>query len=219
MQTILLATCNAKKGHELQQLCAERFSVRTLKEVLNHDVNVVEDAADFAGNAAKKARVVAELVIKRGLSEIDIVIADDSGLVVDALDGNPGVRSARFSADAGYAPPGLSVDDANNRLLLLMMAPVPPPQRTARFISAVIARVINGGAEVSAQGSVEGLIAPDLLGDGGFGYDPLFVVQDGPTQLRGRRMAELSSSEKHGLSHRGRAMRALLAQLSHAATL
>ncbi len=222
MKTILLATANPGKRAELQELCADRFTVKTLKDVGLQDVDVVEDAPDFAGNARKKARTIAGLALERGIAGIDVVVADDSGLVVDALDGNPGVRSARFSKDAGYAPAGCSVDDANNRLLLVMLAAVPAERRSARFVSFVIARRMHDdvelaarpeGKEVVADGAVEGSIARDLQGAGGFGYDPLFILDDGPIELRGRRLAELSSTQKHSVSHRGRAMRALLAQL------
>jgi XTP/dITP diphosphohydrolase len=207
-----LATANPGKRAELQELCADRFTVKTLKDVGLEDVDVVEDAPDFAGNARKKVRTIAGLVSERGIPGIDVVVADDSGLEVDALDGHPGVRSARFSKDAGYAPAGCSVDDANNRLLLVLLAALPAERRGARFVSYVIAKVM-GGDELVAEGAVVGRIASDLKGSGGFGYDPLFIVEDGAPELRGRRLAELSSAEKHGLSHRGRAMRALLAQL------
>ncbi len=215
MKTILLATGNAKKGKELQELCADRFIVKTLKDVGLGDIDVVEDAPDFRGNAWKKARAIAAHVKDRGIQGIDQVIADDSGLVVDALDGHPGVRSARFARDAGYAPAGLSVDEANNRLLLMLLAPVPPERRTARFFSCVVALALDSdgqpGAEHEASGAVEGHIARDLLGAGGFGYDPLFVV-DGISP-GGKRMAELTTTEKHAISHRGRAMRLLLPRL------
>ncbi|MDP2342067.1 MAG: non-canonical purine NTP pyrophosphatase [Deltaproteobacteria bacterium] len=219
MKTLLLATANPGKRSELQELCrdvlgADSYAVKTLKDVGLGDVDVVEDAPDFIGNARKKAREIAALVRERDIPGVDVVVADDSGLVVDALDGHPGVRSHRFSADAGYAPPGLTVDEANNRLMLLMLAPVPAERRTARFVSFVIAQMMsNDAVELHADGAVEGLIARDLLGSGGFGFDPLFIVNDGPPELRGRRLAELTSSEKHSISHRGRAMRALLAQL------
>jgi XTP/dITP diphosphohydrolase len=97
--------------------------------------------------------------------------------------------------------------------LLSLLAPVPPPRRTARFRSVVHAVDLGSGVERAASGSVEGFIAVDERGVGGFGYDPLFIVDDGPAALRGRRMAELSADEKHSISHRGRAMRAVLAAL------
>jgi XTP/dITP diphosphohydrolase len=193
-------------------LGAGRYLVKTLTDVGLGDVDVVEDAPDFIGNARKKARTIAALVSERHIAGVDVVVADDSGLVVDAIDGHPGVRSHRFSADAGYAPPGVAVDDANNRLLLIMLAAVPAERRSARFVSTVIARRMSDEVEWVADGVVEGSIARDLQGSGGFGFDPLFIVNDGPPELRGRRLAELTSTEKHSISHRGRAMRALLAQ-------
>jgi XTP/dITP diphosphohydrolase len=220
MTTYLLASGNAKKARELAEIVrAERgpgHVVLTLKDAGLDGVDVAEDAPDFAGNAARKAH--GYLAAWRALPAatrpaVDVVVADDSGLVVDALDGHPGVRSARWSADCGYAPAGLAVDAANNRLLLALLSPVPDERRTARFVAAVHAVDVDSGVEATARGSVEGVIARDEAGGGGFGYDPLFIVADGPPAARGRRMAELSSDEKHALSHRGRALRTLLPHL------
>jgi XTP/dITP diphosphohydrolase len=217
MTTYLLASGNAKKARELAEIVlalrGPGHRVLTLKDAGLDGTDVVEDAPDFAGNAAKKAQ--GYLAAWRALPEharpaIDVVVADDSGLCVDALEGHPGVRSARWSHDCGYAPAGLAVDAANNRLLLTLMMPVPPERRTARFFAAVHSIDVATGTERTAHGSVEGRVAHDESGAGGFGYDPLFVVDDGPEALRGRRMAELSAEEKHAISHRGRAMRALL---------
>ena len=215
MRTLLLATGNAKKGRELADICGDRFHVVTLGDVGLSDLVVVEDAPDFAGNALKKAQAAAAALATD--VNVDVVVADDSGLCVDALDGHPGVRSARFSTDAGYAPPGLSVDAANNRLLLVMLAAVPVGRRQAHFHCAVAAVDRRSGEVYSAEGRVDGTIALTESGSGGFGYDPLFVVDDaGAEALRGQRMAELSASEKHGISHRGRALKVLLAQLTGA---
>jgi XTP/dITP diphosphohydrolase len=217
MTTFLLASGNAKKARELAELvgdlCGAGHRVLSLKDVGLQDVDVVEDATDFAGNAAKKAR--GYLAAWAALPQdhrpvVDVVVADDSGLCVDALDGHPGVRSARFSSDCGYAPEGLTTDAANNRLVLILLAAVPRQRRTARFIAAVHSIDVASGTEGAASGCVEGWIAADEKGHGGFGYDPLFVVDDGPEALRGRRMAELSADDKHAISHRGRALRALL---------
>jgi XTP/dITP diphosphohydrolase len=217
MTTYLLGSGNAKKAQELAELV---FSLRgpghrvlTLKDAGLDDVDVVEDAPDFAGNARKKAH--GYLAAWRALPaesrpDVDVVVADDSGIVVDALDGHPGVRSARWSRDCGYAPAGLSADAANNRLLLTLLVPVPREKRTARYQAVVHAVDVGSGVERAAAGSVEGFIALDEQGSGGFGYDPLFVVNDGPDAFRGRRMADLSADEKHSISHRGRAMRAVL---------
>jgi XTP/dITP diphosphohydrolase len=217
MKTLLLATNNKKKAQELRDITQSTFEVKTLADVgLGGDsaVDVVEDAPDFAGNAWKKADAVAAAAAARGLA-VDVVVADDSGLIVDALDGHPGVRSARFAADGGYAPAGLDKDAANNRLLLTLLAPVPDERRGARFTAVVVARDLAGGVRHAAQGFVEGRIARDERGGGGFGYDPLFVVTDkgAPDDVRGQRMAALTAQQKHAISHRGRAMAQLLKQL------
>lgn len=215
MKTLLLATNNAKKAKELREISQSRFKVVTLADVgLVGDsaVDVVEDAPDFRGNAWKKCREILAVVKAKQLA-VDVVVADDSGLIVDALDGHPGVRSARFAADAGYVAHGadgavLDKDAANNKLLLTLLAPIPAERRSARFCAFVVAHDVASGKEVEAEGFVEGAIAKDEFGGGGFGYDPLFVVAE-----TGARMAALSPEEKHRISHRGRAMEKLLAQL------
>ena len=216
MKTLLLATNNAKKAKELREiLCPlggpsgiaqSRFMVKTLADV-GIDVDVVEDAPDFRGNAWKKCREIVAVVKARKIA-VDVVMADDSGLIVDALDGHPGVRSARFADDAGYVVAGLDKDARNNRLLLTLLAPVPQEKRTARFCACVVAHDVGSGKDVEATGFVEGAIASDEEGGGGFGYDPLFIV----TEV-GQRMAALSPDEKHRISHRGRALEQLLPQL------
>lgn len=216
MRTLLLATGNAKKGKELAEICGGSFTVLTLKDVGLGDIDVVEDAPDFVGNAQKKALEVKAAVVAAGnVHAVDVVLADDSGLCVDALDGRPGVRSARFSQDAGYAPAGLGVEAANNRLLLTLLGVVPDERRGAHFVSVVAAVAVGADdSVVVAEGRVFGRIARDEHGAGGFGYDPLFIVDDdGADALRGRRMAELSAAEKHDISHRGRALRLLVPRL------
>lgn len=219
---LLLATANPKKRRELLELCAGRFGVVTLPEVGLADLDVVEDAPDFAGNARKKAREARAALLATGHDHgVRWVLADDSGLCVDALDGHPGVRSARFAADAGYVPGELARDGkdvANNRLLLTLLEVIPAERRGAHFHSVVSAVPLPARAGDDdlreASGSVQGRIARDLIGAGGFGYDPLFIIDDAAaTALSGRRMAELSADEKHAISHRGRAMAALLPRL------
>ena len=229
---LLLATGNPKKGRELADLCADAFDVVTLQDVGLQDLDVVEDAPDFAGNASKKAREARAALLANGdVHGVAWVIADDSGLCVTALDGHPGVRSARFAHDAGYAPVDdvgqpLSRDAANNRLLLQRLGSTAVEHRQAFFVCAVAAVPVDAvddgddgdagddGVTVTAAGRVFGRIATDEVGGGGFGYDPLFIVDDdGAPAVRGRRMAELSAHDKHAISHRGRAMASLLAQL------
>ena len=155
--------------------------------------DVVEDADTFEGNARLKAIAIAEATGAAAL-------ADDTGLEVDALDGAPGVRSARYAGEP-------SDDAANVRLLLSALARIgadDPSRRRARFRTVVLLRRPDG-SEVIAEGTVDGAIITEPRGDGGFGYDPVFVPDDGD----GRTFAQMTSAEKHATSHRGRALRAL----------
>lgn len=214
MKTLVLATQNAKKGKELDELARAHgaFTVRTLKDVGLADLVIVEDAPTFEGNARLKVDAVYDALTPAQRSETYAILGDDSGLVVDALGrsdigGRPGVRSARFAEDAGTG----RGDDANNALLLLMLHAVPDEARAARFVSCVCARVVATTTYLEARGTVEGRIARDLIGSGGFGYDPLFICTEQPAN--GLRMAELTAEQKHAISHRGRAVRLLLERL------
>lgn len=151
---------------------------------------VVEDADDLEGNARLKAAAVCTFARSAA-------VADDTGLEVDALGGAPGVRTAR------YAGEGASYDDNVERLLAEMEG-VAPAQRTARFRTVAVV-LWPDGAELVAAGSVEGMIAAEPRGLGGFGYDPVFVPAEGD----GRTFAEMGDATKHAVSHRGRAFRAL----------
>jgi XTP/dITP diphosphohydrolase len=159
-----------------------------------------ETAATFAGNADLKARYYAK---HAGM----LCLADDSGLEVDALDGAPGVYSARY-ADAGGTRD--ERDAANNAKLLRALAGVPDAQRTARFVCAMSLAHPHDGVLARARGTFEGRIAREPRGDNGFGYDPLLIVADDPA---GRHAAELSPDEKNARSHRGEATRAMAAEL------
>ena len=164
-----------------------------LKEILAPE----EDGLTFAANATLKA------IYYSRFAPGEMVVADDSGLEVDALDGAPGVRSARFAADAGLVDsPGESddIDVRNNLLLVERMAGVPAERRTARYRCVlVVAR--DGEALYTAEGAVEGMILEAPRGRGGFGYDPLFYLPD-----LNRAMAEIDLETKNTLSHRGRAI-------------
>lgn len=168
-----------------------------------------EDQATFEGNARLKAGYYSRAVSARG-DEL-LVLADDSGLEVDVLRGEPGVRSARYAQDAGFTPragemdAATSTDERNNLYLLARMAGM--TDRAARYC-CVLALARGDTVLLTAEGSVEGTIRTEPRGTGGFGYDPLFDLPE-----LGRTMAEISLEEKHTLSHRGRAFRALLAQL------
>jgi len=187
---LLVATRNAGKLRELRALLGERgVEVQGLVDVPGAPV-VEEDAATFLGNALKKARVLAEAT---GLP----VLADDSGLVVDALGGRPGVHSAR------YAGPG-SADADNNRRLLRELKGVPPENRGAAFVCAMVL-VVPDGREFTASGRLSGRILEEGRGGDGFGYDPLFLVEE-----EGRTLAEMELAAKNRMSHRARALAGIL---------
>lgn len=157
-----------------------------------------ENELTFAGNARLKAQHYSRLIP-------GLILADDSGLEVDALGGEPGVRSARYASDAGFEPGGdanLTPDERNNLYLLSRLRGI--PRRSARY-RCVLAVAREGQVLLTAEGTVNGEILTAPRGTGGFGYDPLFWIP----QLQFT-MAEISLEQKHTLSHRGRAFRALL---------
>lgn len=189
MQTILLATRNRKKCAELQALLVEvdgQFRLLTVDDVDSDLPEVEEDGETFAENARKKAVMLARA---SGL----LTLADDSGLSVDALDGAPGVYSARFAGEP-------SNDAANNALLLQKMAAV--TDRTAHF-HCVLALARPDGACQTVSGICDGTLQATPSGNGGFGYDPLFVP-DGFTCT----FADMPANDKHRISHRGKALQA-----------
>jgi XTP/dITP diphosphohydrolase len=162
-----------------------------------------ETGATFTANATLKA------VYYSRFAPGQLVLADDSGLEVDALDGAPGVRSARFAADAGLVDSPDANDNTdvwNNMVLLQRLAGVEPARRTARYHCVLVA-ARDGLPFHTAHGKVEGVILEAPRGTGGFGYDPLFYLPE-----RGCTMAELDPETKLSLSHRGRALEALLKQ-------
>ena len=193
MRRILIATGNTKKGRELAEILGSTWSVSTLKD-LAVVPEIVEDGLTFQENAVKKALTVAQ--VHEGL-----ILADDSGLEVDALSGAPGVRSARFAGEP-------SNDARNNTLLLEKLQGLPVAKRGAQF-HCVLALVEKGSLLKTFSGICRGQILNAPGGDGGFGYDPLFVP-DGYSQT----FAELPAATKHQLSHRGQAMRQLLSFLN-----
>ncbi|MCL8025596.1 RdgB/HAM1 family non-canonical purine NTP pyrophosphatase [Nocardioides bruguierae] len=189
-----LASRNAKKVAEMQRILAEHLpgiEVVGLDDVPAYD-EPVEDAPDFDGNALIKARA--------GFAATGLpTLADDSGLCVDALNGMPGVLSARWSG-----PP--KSDERNNALLLAQLHDVPDERRGAHFRCSVA--LVDGDGpegETVVQGRMDGHVVREVRGEGGFGYDVLFVADD----LPGRTTAELTKQEKDAISHRGRALREL----------
>lgn len=187
MKELMVATRNRGKLHEIEAVLAGVVEKVLCAADFPKLPETNEDGATFSENALKKAR---EAMLFTGLP----TIADDSGLVVQALDERPGVFSARFA--------GESADDvANNRKLLAEMDGTPPEQRQAAFV-CVMAFVTPDGVEQIFSGRVSGRILDQERGTGGFGYDPLFLV-DGYE----RTMAELTLEEKNCISHRGQALR------------
>ena len=169
-----------------------------------------ESGQTFEANATLKA------IYYSRFAPADLVLADDSGLEVDALHGAPGVRSARYAADAGLVDSPDANDNTdvwNNMVLIQRLMEVEPEQRHARYRCVLVA-ARNGTVIQTAEGSVEGIILGAPRGTGGFGYDPLFYLPE-----LGQTMAEISLETKLSLSHRGRALEALLEKLQARASM
>jgi XTP/dITP diphosphohydrolase len=191
---LVLATANAGKQRELAALLAPRGLTLVLQSTLGID-SIAETGTTFEANALLKARHAA-----RGARLP--ALADDSGLEVDALQGRPGVRSARYAGETAS-------DADNNARLLAELAEVPPPHRGARYRCVlVLVRHAEDAAPLVASGSWEGRIATRPAGSGGFGYDPLFVPEGLALSA-----AEMPPEQKNALSHRARALATLLALL------
>jgi len=223
MTSLFIATRNLHKASEIRAILGPDFRCESLASFPNAP-EVLEDAGSFTGNATKKAVELAKWLStqmvpqQKTSNHLDsaFVLADDSGLEVDALAGAPGVNSARFAAlDTGQV--GNSSAEANNAKLLRLMDGVPPEKRTARF-KCVLAltpllpkRISNSSPVCDAdefelqtlvfEGVCEGVLGTRLLGKGGFGYDPLFFPSG-----HDRTFGELSEEAKNRLSHRARAL-------------
>lgn len=196
MTSVVLASRNAKKIHEVRRILADAGAPIELLGIDDLDVpveDVPETGATFVENALIKAQSVVD---QTGYA----ALADDSGLTVDALNGMPGVLSARWAGRHGD-------DSANLELVLNQIADVPDERRGAAFVCAVVL-VRPGGSSITAEGIVTGRLLREPIGSGGFGYDPIFVPE-GQTLTT----AEMSAADKDALSHRGRALRALATQL------
>jgi XTP/dITP diphosphohydrolase len=195
---ILVATSNPGKLRDFSGAAASLgIEIASIKDFSSLPP-VVEDGATFEANARKKAE---------GYSSHapgELVIADDSGLEVDAFGGAPGVHSARYAADAPHLAGSNTDDEANNAKLIAALASVPPEKRTGRFVS-VIAAARDGKTLATFRGTVEGVILDRPRGSNGFGYDPLFYFQ----QIQ-KTFAELPPEEKALYSHRGAAFRKFL---------
>ncbi|WP_413379266.1 XTP/dITP diphosphatase [Alkalihalobacillus sp. 1P02AB] len=188
-QTLIIATKNQGKAKELASIFSEDgIEVKTLLDYPEIP-DIVEDGETFQENALKKASVIAK--------EFQLpVLADDSGLIVDALGGEPGVYSARYAGEG-------KDDRANLEKVLLELKGVPIDKRTARF-HCTLALAFPTGKSYFFEGDCEGIITEEPKGHGGFGYDPIFFVPE-----KGVTMAELEPSEKNKISHRAKAIEAL----------
>lgn len=206
MKTVVLATNNAHKVSEIKHALAfPGWEFKTLRE-MGIESDPEENAGTFEGNARIKAQA-ARMAAGGNVA----ALADDSGLVVDALDGAPGVHSARYASTDGKD----ADDEANNRKLLGALADTPDEARTARFVSSIVF-IDEDGTETAAEGTIEGRIGHERRGDNGFGYDPLFWPDVFNHELT---LAEVPESEKNKVSHRGNALRALREKLAASQSL
>ena len=190
MKKLLIATNNKGKVKELQDLLKDTGIELVTPAQINLDLEVVEDGHTYAENATKKAVAFAQA---SGL----ISLADDSGLEVDALEGAPGLYSARYGSSDGQP---VKLSDAERRTFLIKNLQFKPRPWTARFHATIAVAVPNGELHL-AEGFCEGEVIPEERGTGGFGYDPIFLLSE-----LGKTMAELSMVEKNRLSHRARAV-------------
>lgn len=220
INVLIIATRNSHKSEEIGDMIGNMFKVRNLRD-FDQVPEAIEDADTFVGNATKKAVTVANWLASSTKEKGCFVLADDSGLEVHALNGAPGVHSARFAAlDTGA--PGNSPDAENNAKLLHLLAPLPRPW-AARFRCVLALTPVPSNALASTnvcdaneaelatrifEGSCEGQIVPTAKGAAGFGYDPLFIP-NGYTET----FAELGEEIKNRISHRAKAMEKLKAAI------
>lgn len=192
-QRIIFATGNEGKMKEIRLILADLgCEILSMKEA-GADVDIVENGSTFAQNAEIKAKAVWE---KTG----DIVLADDSGLVVDYLNGEPGIYSARYlGEDTSY--------EIKNQVIIDRLKDAGDDERSARFICN-IAAVLPDGRTLHTEGAVEGMIAKEPFGEGGFGYDPIFYIPEYDATS-----AQLTMEQKNQISHRGKALKAMEAEL------
>ncbi|MGN1022154.1 MAG: RdgB/HAM1 family non-canonical purine NTP pyrophosphatase [Lachnospiraceae bacterium] len=210
--TMILATGNANKVREVREIVADpNVAVRSMKEA-GVFADADETGSTFAENALLKAEAVAKLSKQAKMEEPYCIVSDDSGLVIDALDGAPGIYSARFMGhDTDYR--------VKMNALLEKLQGVPDEKRTARFVAAVSCifpagqkgvRYLQEGKDLvlASEGTMEGRIAHGIAGMNGFGYDPFFYLPK-----YGKTSAELAPMEKDAISHRGKAVREILRQI------
>lgn len=189
MNKLIFATSNQGKMKEIREILSDlNLEILSLKEA-GIDVDIVEDGTTFEENALIKAKTIRDLT---GC----VVLADDSGLEVDALDKAPGIYSARYMGeDTSY--------DVKNNYIIEQLTGLKGDERSARFV-CVIAAAFPDGTEETRRGTIEGQIGFEIAGENGFGYDPIFYVPE-----YGCTTAQLTSEQKNEISHRGKALRAM----------
>lgn len=199
---LIIASNNKHKIEEIKAMLGVRFETVLGQREAGLELEVDENAETLEGNAEKKAAEVFALADSMGILENgDAVLADDTGLLVDALNGAPGVRSARYATD-GHD------DAANRRKLLYALAGVPTEKRGAHFATAMVLK-IKGEPDIEATGRVFGVITEEERGENGFGYDSLFFYEP-----LGKTFAEMDADEKNAVSHRKNALALVLAALN-----
>ena len=189
MQTYILASKNQHKAEEIKQILGADYNIITQTDAGAGDIEVIEDGATFEANAKKKAETIMQATGKP-------CIADDSGLCVDYLNGAPGVHTARYAGEN-------ATDGDNIQKLLSALKGVPTEQRRARFV-CVIAVAVPGEETQLYRGECHGRILTEVHGEGGFGYDPIFYVEEYQQSL-----AEVPAAVKNAISHRCHALQAM----------
>jgi XTP/dITP diphosphohydrolase len=191
---LVISTGNPNKLKEIQSLLRDfPLQVKTKDQVGLDKIEIEETGTTFEENALLKAKGIQRYTQT-------MVLADDSGITVDALDGAPGVYSARYGGEEGN-------DRKNNQKLLEALKDLPEEERKAAFVCVIVV-VLPDGKILKAKGITRGTVGFEEKGQGGFGYDPLFILPDGKT------MAELTPAEKNAVSHRGKALRAIKERLT-----
>lgn len=191
---IIFATANEHKMHEIRMILADlQYEILSIKEAGIH-ADIIEDGKTFEENALIKASAISKMLPD------DIILADDSGLEIDYLNKEPGIYSARYAGtDTSY--------DVKNSLLLERLDGVPDEQRTARFVCAIAAAFPDGTSAV-VRGTIEGIIGHEIIGENGFGYDPIFYLPE-----HGCTTGQLPPSKKNEISHRGVGLRKMHAMI------
>lgn len=194
MDTIIFATGNKNKMIEIRMILADLGCKILSQKEAGIQADVVEDVQTFEENALIKATTIADIARKMPEYKNAVVLADDSGLEIDALNKEPGIYSARYMGeDTSY--------DIKNQALIDRLEGVPDEKRTARFVCAIAAALPDGSTEV-VRGTMEGRIGYEITGENGFGYDPIFYLPQ-----FGCSSAELEPEKKNELSHRGEGLR------------